>query len=490
LKDRQHRDRLGMLFNISNNNTILYYLTAAVTVYALFRLPAFNIPKTHALMASALFGLHPVVSSSVYPAWGRDSLLFGFFVITAVYAFLRSGWKWHILAVFLCALGLFSKEASVVIIGLFFISDILNLSADSPGKDFKKWIKRYWIIVVLYIIYFSIRQQLFGGREFEITLLNNPLLPLMTPLYALQVIITPFIELVYEPRTWSTWLSFPMIVVTGIVTILIILLSIKRWSFIKKTTLFWIAWFVLCNLPTSNILNQETIVTERFLFPSILAVIGIITGITSYYYKEIRWRKLVIGLSSGVIIVCSGITLYRSHYYQNNLVFYRQWLKFNPDYYLPNHAMGIVLFEMGKVDEAAQYYKKSIKMNPDWPDSYLNLSIIYVDQEKYDNAFKCLSKYLELRPESAKAHYSLGVVLTKQKKYNDALVNYLDAIKLDPFYTEAYHNAGVIYHIHNNLDEAIVYYKKALRIDPSKENSRQYLRTAIEEKKEKDRSNN
>ncbi|UCE05409.1 MAG: hypothetical protein JSW07_17600, partial [bacterium] len=93
-------------------NAIIIGLSS-LFVYALLRLPKFNIPRLPSLFAAALFGLHPVVSACVYPAWGRDSLLYGFFVIAAVYAFLRSGKMWYSLAVLFCALALYSKEASV-----------------------------------------------------------------------------------------------------------------------------------------------------------------------------------------------------------------------------------------------------------------------------------------------------------------------------------------------------------------------------------------
>ncbi len=449
---------------------------ASIFVYAMLRLAKINFPKLAALFATALFGLHPIVSACVFPVWGRDSLLFGFFIIVALYAFLRPGKIWYSLAVIFCALALLSKETSVILIGLFVLADILKLSADSPGTNIRKWIRRYWIIVFIYILYFTVRHSLFGGRQYNFTLLDNPTLPLSTPIYALQVMIAPFVELIYEPRTWRIWFSLQRMIITGIAIFLIAFLSAKHWSSMQKPILFWIGWFFLCNLPTSNIIEQETIYAERFLFPSILAIIVIIFMVLINYWNIQRVRWIIISINCILLISCTSITIDRSKYYKNNLVFYRQWLKVNPNYFLPNHAMGTVLFESGKVEEAAEYYRKAIVMKPDWPDAHLNLGIIYMDQQKYDKATKCMLEYVKLKPNSAKAHYSLGVALTKQNKFNDALVYYLHALEIDPSYVEAHHNMGVIYHIQGQLDKAVTHYQAALRINPNKENTLQYLR--------------
>jgi hypothetical protein len=468
---------------IHGNNPVPFHLfnafivgLAAVIFYAILRLPAFGVPKIPAFFAATIFGLHPVVSASVYPAWGRDSLLSGFLIIAAMYAFLRTGKLWYIMAILFCTLALLSKEAAVVLLSIFVLADILKLSEDSPGTNIRKWLTRYLPITVFYIGYFVVRHFLFKGREFEMIVLDHPTLPLLTPVYALQSILAPTWELIYEPRSWSIWFSWPRTIMTGVAIFLVAFVSIKPWSSIKRPVLFWIGWFALCILPTANILQQETKYAERFLFPALLGIIAIVVIVLKTYWNktEIRWIGVPVG--SILIIACMIITVHRHIFYKNNLVFYSQWLKFNSEYYLPNHAMGIVLYEQGRGAEAAKYYRKAIQLKPDWPDSYLNLGIIYMDQQKYDEATKCMLEYIKLKPNSAKACYSLGVALTKQEKYNDALVYYARALEIDPTYAEAHHNMGVIYHLQDQLEKAASHYRAALKIDPGKQNTLQYLR--------------
>ncbi|HEX9971079.1 MAG TPA: tetratricopeptide repeat protein [bacterium] len=468
---------------IHGNNPVPFHLfnaivigLAAVIVYTMLRLPAFDVPKIPALFAATIFGLHPVVSASVYPAWGRDSLLSGFLIIATVYAFLRTGKFWYTTAIVLGTLALLSKEAAVVLLSIFALADILKLSEDSPGTDILKWLTRYLPIIAIYIGYFAVRHSLFKGRELEVTVFDHPTLPLLTPVYALQSILAPTWELIYEPRSWSIWFSLPRMIVTGVAIFLVAFVSVKQWSSIKRPVLFWIGWFALCILPTANILEQETKYAERFLFPAILGIIAIVFIVLKTYRNKTEFRWIAVPVGSILIIACMIITVYRHIFYKNNLVFYSQWLKFNPEYYLPNHAMGTVLYEQGRGAEAAKYYRKAIQIKPDWPDSYLNLGVIYMDQQNYDEATKCMLEYIKLKPNSAKACYSLGVALTRQEKYNDALVYYARALEIDPTYAEAHHNMGVIYHLQDQLEKAASHYRAALKIDPGKQNTLHYLR--------------
>lgn len=253
-------------------NTIIIGL-ATVIIYAILRSPAFDIPKIPALIAAAAFGLHPVVSASAFPAWGRESLPSVFFVIAAVYAFLCAGKFWDAMAIVLCVLAIFRKEASVVLLGIFVLADILKLSEDSPGTDIRKRVNRYWMIIVIYIVYFTIRHTLFKGLEFDLTVYEHLALPLMTPVYALQSIFTPTWELIHELWSWRIWFSLPRMIISGMAIFLIVFASVKQWSSIKRPVLFWIGWFGLRILPIANLIKQETVYAERFLFPAIIAII-------------------------------------------------------------------------------------------------------------------------------------------------------------------------------------------------------------------------
>src|SRR5262249_58752993 len=114
------------------------------------------IESAAALTAAALFALHPLASSTVYPiASGRETLLPSLWTLLAVYAFLRSGSRWYAVALAAFAAALFSKEQSVVVPALFVLADGLRLSADAPGGDLRRWAARYLPIAAIVRLYFA-----------------------------------------------------------------------------------------------------------------------------------------------------------------------------------------------------------------------------------------------------------------------------------------------------------------------------------------------
>ncbi|MGE5549976.1 MAG: tetratricopeptide repeat protein [Bacteroidota bacterium] len=449
---------------------------AAVVLHLLLRLPVFAVPEVLALLAAALFALHPVASSSVYPiASGRETLLPAFFMMAAIYSFLRPGRGWYILATVFLTLAIFSKEQAVVLAALFVLADALGVSADAPGRSVRRWLSRYWLIGGVYLVYFLLRFRLFAGREFHLSLADNPAVPLLSPVYALQSIVAPFLALVYEPMSVKAWLSPPRVALAALAVLLLGLAVRKQWPASRRMALFWGGWFLLAMLPTSGLVAQDVHFEERYIFLSAAAAAGIGACVAASWWRDPSRRRLITVLGAILIAACGACTVNRGRYFRDDLVFYQQWLRTSPDYFLPHHAMGTILYKRGRAEEAAAYYRKAIAMKPDWPDSHLNLGLILVDQGKYGEAEEEMLAYVRLKPQSAKAHYSLGVVQTLSGKFSQAIGQYEEALALEPHMAEAHHNLGCIYQQLEQYEKAADHYREALKINPGKANSRQNL---------------
>src|SRR6185436_9082896 len=86
----------------------------AVVVHRLLRSPAFGLRPATAIVATALFLAHPVISSCVDPVSGRDTLLAIGLVAGSVLAFLRRTPARIAAGLVLVAVGLLTKEAAIV----------------------------------------------------------------------------------------------------------------------------------------------------------------------------------------------------------------------------------------------------------------------------------------------------------------------------------------------------------------------------------------
>jgi len=72
---------------------------------------------------------------------------------------------------------------------------------------------------------------------------------------------------------------------------------------------------------------------------------------------------------------------------------------------------GVILKNLGKLEEAENQYRKAIEIKPDFPDVHSNLGIILKDLGKLKEAELSLRKTIELKPDFAEAHFNLGNIL-------------------------------------------------------------------------------
>jgi hypothetical protein len=85
------------------------------------------------------------------------------------------------------------------------------------------------------------------------------------------------------------------------------------------------------------------------------------------------------------------------------------------------------------------------------------------------------TKTLEKNPESALAHYNLGRLLLGQQKFEEAISHFSKALPLKPNSAEIHNNLGVALAGAGRLDEAASQFAEALRVEPDHAKARRNL---------------
>jgi tetratricopeptide (TPR) repeat protein len=181
---------------------------------------------------------------------------------------------------------------------------------------------------------------------------------------------------------------------------------------------------------------------------------------------------------------------------------YRQLLKTdpsNPEYLT---KIGMLLKDMGDLDEAIEYFKKALKINPNDYYALNELGHAYALKGDYDNAIKTFELAKKLQPRYPKAYNRLGNVYDDKLDHLKALKEYREAqriapkdpesyaniarqqmkrgdkrgairtmekaIKANPREAENYYNLGNLYYKTRDYDRALKNYGKAISLDPGK----------------------
>ena len=120
----------------------------------------------------------------------------------------------------------------------------------------------------------------------------------------------------------------------------------------------------------------------------------------------------------------------------------------------------------GRLDEAVACCRKAIYLKPGFAEAHNNLGNALKDQGKLDEAVACYRQALVLKPDFAEVHNNLGNALKDQRKLDEAVDCYRQALVLEPDYAEAHNNLGITLKDQGKLDEAVDCYRQALVLEP------------------------
>ncbi len=112
--------------------------------------------------------------------------------------------------------------------------------------------------------------------------------------------------------------------------------------------------------------------------------------------------------------------------------------------------LGIILRDLGKLNEAELYTRKAIEINPDLAEAHFNLGGILQDLGKLKEAEISYRKAIEINPTYAEAYSNLGIILKDLGKLKEAEISYRKAIEINPDFAKAYYLLSLIKYSDDN----------------------------------------
>jgi len=128
--------------------------------------------------------------------------------------------------------------------------------------------------------------------------------------------------------------------------------------------------------------------------------------------------------------------------------------------------LGTVLQGQGKLDEAVALYRHALTLKPNLTEIHVNLGNVLLAQGGLNESVACFERALALKPDSAEAHNNLGNALQSQGKLDEAMESFERALAIKPDYAEAHYNMGSVRRAQDRLDDSIACYRLALAIRP------------------------
>jgi tetratricopeptide (TPR) repeat protein len=460
-------------------NALLAGLTAAAA-YGLLRRPAFRIAPVPAVLAALLFAVHPAASSCVYPICsGRETLLPALLMLLALRAWLIPGSaRARAAAAGLWILALFAKEQSVVLPALFLLSDRLDLSGDGRLRRPLRLAGWYAAMALAFAGYLAVRLRLFGGSEFAPALGDQPAGPLLSLLYALQTLWCPYIALAYEPPVdvwFSLWRSCLALLVTA-------LIAAAGWRLRRRygrPLLFWAAWFVLIQLPTANLLRQEALFDERYVFLANLSLLAAAASVLSPFWNLPAIRRTFLATALLLAALLAAASLGRRETFRDDEAFSRQWVRTNPLSAIARNNLGRANLDRGRLAEAESDLRTARDLDPGLAEIHFNLATVLFRRSRIPEAVAGFEEALRLKPAFG-AHYNLALALEAADRLPEAEARYREALAREPGHAEAAYNLGRLLGRTGRLEEAETLFRRVAQAHPADPDSAYNLGVTLE----------
>ncbi len=448
-------------------NLSLHLLNVILVFYAVFLL----CDKTAvALVASLLFGIHPIHVESV--AWAAElkDLLYTFFFLAAYISYqkyIRAPKNiFYFAALFLFLLSLLSKAMAASLPVILILTDYYKERKITTKTIFEK-VPFFILAIILGIVavaaqkseeilqdvtYFTFPQRIVFACYGFITYLSKFLIPLHLS--------------AYYPYPAKNGTGIPL-KYYGYVLLLIALVAYCIYSIRStKKIFFGIGFFAITVFLVLQLLPiGDAVMADRY---SYVPTIGLCylsgEGLYFLWNKNLKWLAILI---LGAFTIFFSMTTYaRSLVWKNNMSLWEDTVQKFQTIPLAYYNRGLSFMNENKLNEALQDYNKAIELKPGYNEAYVNRGNIERGNGKYEEALNDYNKAIEVRPDFAIAYFNRGILYMNQQKNDEALSDFTKAIELKPTYYKAYSNRGVIYNNAKRYEDAIREYSKAIEIKP------------------------
>ena len=166
-----------------------------------------------------------------------------------------------------------------------------------------------------------------------------------------------------------------------------------------------------------------------------------------------------------VVFANYGIILINLGRLQEAEVSIRKAIELNPRDATLYSNLGGILKDLGEIKQAEVSIRKAIELNPKDALLHTNLGGILKDLGEIKQAEVSIRKAIELNPKDALLHTNLGTILKDLGEIKQAEVSIRKAIELNPNYAIAHLNLGNILRDLGNFQEAAISCCKAIEIN-------------------------
>ena len=478
-------------------------------------------------IASALIWIvHPLQTEAVTYVIQRSESLASLFYLITLYGAIRGAdsaraWRWYVVSVASCALGMGSKPVMVTAPVAILIYDRMFLA-----RSFRElWDARRGLYFGLFAT-LGLMPLLFANGPQEWRTSAGLGVSGVTPaLYAGTEpgVIVHYLRLCLWPHPLCLDYDWPIArtasaIVVPAVTIAA-LVSLTAWALWKRSRLGFLGvWFFLVLAPTSSVIPIADPAFEHRLYLPLAAVtvLGVWGGyeVTVALARRFDWpaatRSIVAVLALlSIVGLFTARTIARNFDYRSAIAIWTDTVAKHPanprahtnlgmayltdrrgdealsqfyeavridsSYGFGHLALAMALRMAGRSDEALPACRQAVRLLAQTGEAHFLLGSLLIDRGQVDEGYDHLLIAERLEPDRAATRYTIGMVLERRGKTSEAIRAYSEAVRIKPDYADAHRDLGLALARVGRLDEARRELSTALALSPEDARAKQGL---------------
>lgn len=478
-----------------------------------------------ALLAAALFTVHPIQTESVAYIAGQRDLLFALFYLLGFLSYLRYRATARAGALALGALayllGLLTKEMAITLPLLCVTYDLFRAVpgpgpgiASPSGEALRRGLhsiltRSKWLylgmggLLAAFLLYFAVvanpsQQRTWYGGGLGPTLMTSARILV----YYLKQMVFPVILNAdsYGAFTVSRSIADPrgllaLLILGGLCYGLFRGLRIDRWI------TFGGMWFFLTLLPVSQLIPHQELVAEHFLY---LPSVGFCLVVSLVVERGLVARRAAPAMATLFVLslaVLLARTIARNRDWRDELTLWTKSVQAAPHSYWARQRLGDAYKALGRYEEAIQEYRTVQTLTPGFPTEFIAIGDALRRMGRHEEAADHFRRALTASPTSvaarlglAQAYLAMGLVERAREIHAsvaryvakaaddfratgdakrarglpaEAIQAYRNGLELNPFDPALHFGLGEAYAALGQHVEATAAYGQALQLDPT-----------------------
>ncbi len=456
--------------------SLLLHILCAVGVFYVILLSSGR--QIVALLASALFAVHPVHAESVAWISGMTDPIFGVFFLASFYLYLKARTasehtptqrRAFVASLVMFLLSTFAKETALSLVLLIFGYEFVT----TPSLKVQRLIaslKRsapYAITALFYLVprYLVLGELMWRNPQAPSRPVSQVLLtlPLVICSYASHLIWPFGLSVTYQTSFVTNAASARFLVPAAVLLVLIITLATFR-SRVSRDVWQALLLIIVPLLPVLNlgqVSQEEYLVFDHYLYlPAAGMSYLIALGLTHLASGELARRRHSFSTAIVVttIVLVIGLTIANALENQPWANSYSLWsnaARVRPGYWAPRYNVGLALLDSRRFDEARDELERAASLKPDDPEVFDALGRAYEGMGDTAAAISSFEHALALDPSMVESLNNLGTAYFKRSDFPAAEKYFAAALAINPRASTALFNLGLCYSREGRSGDAI-----------------------------------